>query len=101
MDSWWAELESTLSVEIKGNHKTELEELTGCNPILLNPVLSSSRVTPDSRSPDSDEHYAETIEHLFATLETSDEVRNVRTNISAFVNDKHAKLPLEPAKWKS
>jgi len=41
------------------------------------------------------------IEHVFTTLEESDEVRMVRKDVLAFVADKHAKLASEPAKWTS
>jgi len=101
MDCWWAEVELKLSLTIQDQDKANLEELTGCNPILLRPLLGASRIIPDSQDPGSDEYHAEMIEHLITTLETSHEVRKVRDDILAFVADKHAKLTLEPDKWTS
>jgi transcriptional/translational regulatory protein YebC/TACO1 len=99
MDSWWAELEVTLSVEIQDQHKAGLEALTGSNPLLLRPLLRPICMIPDLQKTNSDEHYAEVIEHLFNALEKSDEVSNVRNSIVAFVAAKHAKLTLEPVRW--
>jgi hypothetical protein len=101
MDTWWAELEVTLSLKIQDQHKAELEELTGCTPILLRPLQSPSQIISGLQSADTEERYAEMVEHLFTTLEKSDEVRNVRKNILAFVADKSAKLSTEPVKWYS
>jgi hypothetical protein len=97
MDCWWAELKLKLPLTIPDEHKTNLEKLTGCNPILLRPLLS----IPDPESTDSDKHHVDMIEHLFTTLEKSGEVRKVREDIFAFVADKHAKLASEPDKWTS
>jgi hypothetical protein len=103
MHSWWAELEASLSVQIPKNHKEEFEELTGCNPILLRPLLSSSRIIPDSQSNDSMEHYTEVTEHLSTTLDESVEAENVRKNIFDYVTDMHGKLDgmKNSVKWKS
>jgi hypothetical protein len=101
MDSWWAELKATQSLRIQKNHQENLEELTGCNPILLRSLLSASRIIPGSQSPDSVEHYTETIGHLSATVEESVEVENVREDILVYVAEKHKKANLEPAEWKS
>jgi len=101
MDCWWAEVEHKLSLTIHDQNKAILEELTGCNPLLLRPLLSASRIIPDSQNPGSDEYHTEMIEHLIATVETSCEVRNVRDDVLAFVADKHGKLASEPDKWTS
>jgi hypothetical protein len=101
MDCWWAELKLKLPLTIPDQHKTNLEELTGCNPLLLRPLLSARWTIPDPESTDSDEHHADMIEHLLTTLEKSSEVQKVREDISAFVADKHAKLASEPDKWTS
>jgi hypothetical protein len=89
MDSWWAELVATLSLQIQEQHKAELEKLTGCNPILLRPLLHPSRIIPDSQSSDPVKQYAEMIEHFSATLSESDEVENVRKSILVYVIDKY------------
>jgi len=101
MDCWWVELELKLSLKIQGQHTANLEELTGCNPILLRPLLSASRIIPDSQNTGRDEHHAEMIEHLLTTLRESGEVRKVGEDVLAFVADKYAKLALELAKWTS
>jgi hypothetical protein len=99
MNSWWANFEATVSVQIQKNHQEELEELTGCNPMLLRPLLSPSRKIPDSQSTDSLEHYTEMIEHLSTTLDQSVEVKNVRQNIWDYVTDMHGERNSE--NWKS
>jgi hypothetical protein len=99
MDSWWANFEATVSVQIQKNHQAELEELTGCNPILLRPLLSPLRIIPDSQSTDYLKHYTEMIEHLSTTLDESVEVKNVRANILDYVTDMHGERNSE--KWKS
>jgi len=100
MDCWWAELELILSLKIKDQDKAALEERTGCNPILLRPLLSASRIIPESQSTGSDEHHAAVMD-LFTTLENSGEVRKVRKDVLAFVADKFHKMTSEPAKWRS
>ena len=100
MDCWWAELELKLSLKIQDQEKTELEKETGCNPSLLRPLLSASRIIPESQSTGSDEHHAAVMEHLFTTLENSGEVRKVRKDVLVFVADKFHKMTLEPAKWR-
>jgi hypothetical protein len=97
MNCWWAELKLKLPLTILDHDKTNLEELTGCNPILLRPLLS----IPVPKSTDSDKRHVVTIVHLLTALEKSDEVRKVRKDILAFVADKHAKLASEPDKWTS
>jgi hypothetical protein len=94
MDSWWAKFEATASLQIQKNHKKELEELTGCNPILLRPLLSPVK----SESTDSFKHYPEMIAHLLTTLDESVEVENVRKNILDHVTDMHGEKNSE--KWK-
>jgi hypothetical protein len=103
MDCWWAELELELklSLKIQDQDKAELEEQTGCNLILLRPLLSASRIIPESQSTGSDKHYAAVMEHLLSTLENSGEVRKVRKDVLAFVADKFHKMTSEPAKWRS
>jgi len=100
MDCGWAELELILSLKIKDQGKAELEERTGCNPILLRPLQSASPIIPELQSTGSDEHHAAVMD-LFTTLENSGEVRKVRKDVLAFVADKFHKMTSEPAKWRS
>ena len=39
MSNWWSEFERRASLNLEDNDKAHLEELTGCNPILLRPLL--------------------------------------------------------------
>jgi len=101
MDSWWAAWELKFSLKIEDQQKAHLQELTGCNPILLHPLLSASRIIPDSQEPDPEEYHEEVIQHLLTTLEESSEVRKLRKNITDFVTAKHRKMTSEPEKWRS
>jgi len=100
MDCWWAELEVKLSLVIQDQHKADVEELTGCNPLLLRPLIRPTRIIRRPQPIASVGCYVDVIEHLFSVLEKSDEVSNVRNNISASVAAQHATSTLEPVKWK-
>ena len=94
-------MELKLSLTIQDQDKTNLEEVTGCNPILLRPLLSASTIIPDSQNPGSDEHHGKMIEHLLTTLNESGEAQKVREDVMAFVKDKHSKLASQQDEWAS
>lgn len=101
MDSWWAAWELKFSLKIEHQQKAHLEELTGCNPILLHPLLSASRIIPDSQEPDPEEYHEEVIQHLLTTLKESGEAQKVREHVMAFVKDKYSKLASQQDEWAS
>jgi len=96
MEAWWEYVERKVGLNIKPADKAHFEALTGCNPILLRPLLNASRITPDSQDRELDEHYAEVIEHLYQELMDSQEVRNVHDDILAFVKKSTAATATEP-----
>ena len=78
-------MERKVGLNIKPADKAQFEELTGCNPILLRPLLNALRIIPASQNCELEEHYAEVIEHLYQELMDSQEVKNVYDDILAFV----------------
>ena len=50
MSNWWCEFERRASLNLEDNDKAHLEELTGCDPILLRPLLyTRSSIAADSQ----------------------------------------------------
>ena len=93
MNNWWSEFERTASLNLEDNDKARLEELTGCNPILLRPLLSSS--VADSQGNDN----PEVVEYLFKLVLSSTEARDVKENIERFVSSRRRHCVQDPVGW--
>ena len=97
MSNWWSEFERRASLNLGDNDKAHLEELTGCNPILLRPLLyARSSIVADSQRDDC----REAVEHLSKLVLNSTEAQDVMRNIERFASIGYRNSVQDPIGWK-